>query len=64
VGGTGFNTPDLALKLKNLRLTRLGEDLLIEGDLPPADRSLPAENSPPADGSLPAEDNSSSEGGT
>ena len=64
VGGTGFDTPDLALKLKNLRLTRLGEDLLIEGDLPPADRSLPAENSPPADGSLPAEDNSSSEGGT
>ena len=64
VGGTGFDTPDLALTLKNLRLTRLGEDLLIEGDLPPADRSLPAENSPPADGSLPAEDNSSSEGGT
>ena len=64
VGGTGFDTPDLALKLKNLRLTRLGEDLLIEGDLPPADGSLPAENSPPADGSLPAEDNSSSEGGT
>lgn len=64
VGGTGFDTPDLALKLKNLRLTRLGEDLLIEGDLPSADRSLPAENSPPADGSLPAEDNSSSEGGT
>lgn len=64
VGGTGFDTPDLALKLKNLRLTHLGEDLLIEGDLPPADGSLPAENGPPADGSLPAEDNSSSEGGT
>ena len=62
VGGTGFDTPDLALKLKNLRLTRLGGDLLIEGDLP-ADGSLPAENGPPAGGGLPAEDNSSSEGG-
>ena len=33
-------------------------DLLIEGDLPPADGSLPAEDG------LPAEDNSPSEGGT
>ena len=76
VGGTGFDTPELALKLKNLRLTHLGEDLLIEGDVPPADGSLPAEDHPPADGSLPAEngpsadgslpaeDNSPSEGGT
>ena len=56
VGGTGFDTPDLALKLKNLRLTRLGGDLLIEGDLPPADGSLPAENGPPAEGSLSEED--------
>ena len=63
VGGTGFDTPDLALKLKNLRLTRLGGDLLIEGDLPPADGSLPAENGPPAEGRLPAENNSPSEGG-
>ena len=64
VGGTGFDTPDLALKLKNLRLTRLGEDLLIEGDLPPADGSLPAEDSPPGKDSPPAGSGLTSEGGT
>ena len=63
VGGTGFDTPDLALKLKNLRLTRLGEDLLIEGDLPPADGSLPAEDSPPGKDSPPAGSGQTSEGG-
>ena len=63
VGGTGFDTPDLALKLKNLRLTRLGEDLLIEGDLPPADGSLPAEDSPPGKDSPPAGSGLTSEGG-
>lgn len=62
VGGIGFDTPDLALKLKNLRLTRLGEDLLIEGDLPPAG-CTPAESGPPA-GSAPSEDISPAEGGT
>lgn len=69
VGGIGFDTPDLALKLKNLRLTRLGEDLLIEGDLP-ANGGSSLENSPPADGgsssenSPPANGGSSKEGGT
>ena len=63
VGGTGFNTPDLALKLKNLRLTRLGEDLLIEGDLPSAG-GIPAEDSPPGKDSPPAGSGLTSEGGT
>ena len=62
VGGTGFNTPDLALKLKNLRLTRLGEDLLIEGDLPSAG-GIPAEDSPPGKDSPPAGSGLTSEGG-
>ena len=62
VGGTGFDTPDLALKLKNLRLTRLGEDLLIEGDLPSAG-GIPAEDSPPGKDSPPAGSGLTSEGG-
>lgn len=37
LGGKGFDTPAQGLKLENLRITRLGEDLLVEGDLPEAD---------------------------
>ena len=33
VGGTGFPSPDKALRLKNMTMTRLGQDLLLEGDI-------------------------------
>lgn len=34
LGGGGFPTMDRAVKLKNVTLTQLGEDLLLEGDVP------------------------------
>ena len=33
VGGTGFPAPDQALRLNNMTVTQLGQDLLLEGDI-------------------------------
>ena len=33
VGGTGFDCPDEAVRLANMKLTRIGEDFMIEGEV-------------------------------
>ena len=43
VGGLGFDTPDMGVKLKNLEVTSLGQDILLEGEIIKADTGIQSE---------------------